>query len=240
MTAASPAPNLSMQDKSALISFLMDSNPTLIDISVPVHPAMPNYTGNTPVSFEPFMAMDQGDWVNVTKVSLSTHMGTHFDAPHHILNNGQMMDTFPLSRYVGPARVIELDAGIEVIEPEHLKAFDLVGVKRLLVKTKSSGFWHSNPQEFRTDFAAFNEASARYIADCGVELIGIDYLSVELYDKPELLAHKAFMNGGVTILEGLDLSKVAPRDYILMALPLRFDTLDGAPGRAVLWDVSGG
>ena len=72
------------------------------------------------------------------------------------------------------------------------------------------------------------------MADAGIELIGIDYLSVELYDVPELPAHKAFMNAGITILEGINLSHVKPGDYTLVALPLKLDALDGTPGRAVL------
>ncbi|MEZ4574127.1 MAG: cyclase family protein [Vampirovibrionales bacterium] len=224
-----------IEEKTATFeSPLFLSADRIIDISVELRPDMPVYAQDLPVRFDDTMNMDRGDWVNLTTLHLNTHVGTHFDALHHVLNNGQMMGDYPLTRFIGPARVIDVGQDVYEIGPAHLKPHDIEGVKRLLVKTKASSFWQSHPATFRQDFPAFTQAGAQYLADAGIELIGIDYLSVELYDVPELPAHKAFMNAGITILEGINLSHVKPGDYTLVALPLKLDALDGTPGRAVL------
>ena len=62
----------------------------------------------------------------------------------------------------------------------------------------------------------------------------MDYLSVEEFKKPGAPAHHVLLGGGTIVIEGLDLSEVAPGTYEMFCLPLRVVGSDGAPARVVL------
>lgn len=206
----------------------------VIDISIPIHPKMPTFPGDPGVEFESVMVMNDGAVANVTMVHMGSQTGTHYDAPHHILNDSQTAEQIPLERCFGSALVVELPADIHQITAEVLAQYVTEKTPRLLLKTRNSRFWHESPNEFKTDFAAFTADGAQWLVDHGIGLIGLDYLSIELYGAKELGAHKAFLKSGVTILEGLDLTRAEPGWYVLSAFPLKYHGLDGAPCRAVL------
>jgi arylformamidase len=68
----------------------------------------------------------------------------------------------------------------------------------------------------------------------GVQLVGIDFLSIEAFETPGRPTHRTLLGAGVIIVEGLDLSAAVPGTYTLVCLPLRLCGADGSPARAVL------
>ncbi|MEM3676158.1 MAG: hypothetical protein QXV22_03775, partial [Thermoplasmataceae archaeon] len=100
---------------------------------------------------------------------------------------------------------------------------------RVLFKTKNSGLY----RKFSEDFTYIDESAARKLIEHKAKLVGIDYLSIEKFGTKGMKVHKILLNGGTVILEGLDLSQVAPGDYELICLPLKIDA-DGSPCRAIL------
>jgi arylformamidase len=203
----------------------------LIDVSVPLDSNVPTYPGNTPFSIEPMMRTGRGDHANVSSLHLSAHAGTHVDAPWHSLNDGARTESLSLDVLVGPARVVEL-ATTQPITAADLQPFDLSKDVRVLLKTRNSNLWDS-PQ-FHADFIGVAESGAKYLVDCGVRLVGVDYLSVEVYHAPGAPAHHTLLRAGVAIIEGLNLRGVAAGAYELFCLPLRVVGCDGAPARVVL------
>ncbi len=210
----------------------------MIDISVPIFPEMPIYPGDPAVVFETVMDMAQGGPANVTCLHLGSHTGTHYDTPHHILNNGKTMDHVPLSRCYGPTYVAQVPDEIQAITAEVLASLDLPPCTRLLLKTRNSRYWQESPTEFRSDYAGLTGDGAAFVVAQGIELVGIDYLSIELFDSPNLEAHKTLLHHDVLILEGLNLTQVTPGFYTLSALPLAYQAMDGAPTRAALIPLS--
>jgi arylformamidase len=81
------------------------------------------------------------------------------------------------------------------------------------------------------------EDAARYLVDCGVKLVGIDYLSIEKYGNMPANTHHVLLRNGVIIVEGLDLSDVEAGDYELLALPLKIKDGDGSPARVILRSI---
>ena len=75
---------------------------------------------------------------------------------------------------------------------------------------------------------------AEYLIRQGVELVGIDYLSIERFGSRDFPVHRMLLEREVVIVEGLDLSAIREGEYQLICLPLRLAGLDGAPARAVL------
>ena len=170
-----------------------------------------------------------GDAVNVSALTLSTHAGTHADAPYHYAENGARLADVPLDVHIGSATLIEVETDGEIL-PSHLADVDLSRVERLLVRTSASAqpddVWHD-------DFAYLSVAAAELLGTHGVRLFGTDAASVDPMQSKTLDAHRALLRGGVYILESLQLRNVPPGEYELIALPLKV-ALDGSPVRAVL------
>ena len=87
---------------------------------------------------------------------------------------------------------------------------------------------------FRRDFAYIAPDAAIRLADAGVKLVGIDYLSSEQFGAPAPLTHRALLGAGIPIVEGLDLTNVSAGDYDLIVLPIKIAGHEGAPARAVM------
>jgi arylformamidase len=203
----------------------------LIDVSVPLDANIPTYPGNTPFSIEPIQRTGRGDHANVSTLHMSAHCGTHVDAPWHSLNEGARTEALSLDAMIGPARVVELTTR-RGITADDLAPFKLAGEQRVLLKTPNSMLWDTS--EFHKDFVGVTDSGANHLVECGVRLVGIDYLSVEVFRTPGAPAHHALLRAGVVIIEGLNLRDVAPGAYELFCLPLRIVGCDGAPARVLL------
>jgi arylformamidase len=106
--------------------------------------------------------------------------------------------------------------------------------RRVLLRTSNSRWWHP-ARAFRTDFVYLAPDGADWLVERGVQLVGIDYLSIEGYDVSGAPTHKRLLGAGVPILEGLDLFRIRPGRWQMAAFPLRIENGDAGLTRAVLW-----
>lgn len=203
-----------------------------IDITVPIRPGMVIYDGDPAVSRHRVQSIAGGAICNVSRMDLGVHTGTHIDAPVHFIDGAGGVEVTPLDALIGTARVVDATAITRDLDEALLRGLDLpLGAQRLLFKTPNSRLWDRDT--FSDDFFGITEGGARYLVGRGVRLVGIDYLSIAPKDNPAP-THIALLEAGVVILEGLDLRKVEPGDYMLACLPLLIPGSDGAPSRALL------
>ena len=106
--------------------------------------------------------------------------------------------------------------------------------QRLLFKTSNGRLW--DDAEFHRDFIALAPDAARALAERGLRLVGIDYLSIERYGPERYEVHETLLASGVVILEGLDLRQAPPGEYFLVCAPLNVVGAEGAPARVFLID----
>jgi arylformamidase len=106
-------------------------------------------------------------------------------------------------------------------------------MKRVLFGTRNSHLWAKGEPEFQTDFVAITEDGAEWLVEHGVQLVGVDYLSVAPYGD-SVPTHTVLLKAGVVVVEGLNLSNVMRGFYDLYCLPLKIAGCDGAPARAIL------
>ena len=216
---------------------------TLYDISMRLHPGMLGWpSGGSPEqSWEE--RLDRGQVSNASSWRLSSHAGTHVDAPAHFIQGGALLSEVPLDLFVGPCTVVEVADEFErihcgVVESLALARPDARGAKpdlaRLIFKTSNSRR-RIGRNAFDPSFVAFMPDAAKALVGLGVRLLGIDYLSVDLFGNDSYPAHRALLGAGVAILECLDLRAVAPGRYQLACLPLRLEGSEAAPARAILW-----
>jgi arylformamidase len=175
--------------------------------------------------------------MNLSRVSMCLHSGTHMDAPLHFLDGAPGLEQLPPAATVGRARVIEF-SDAAAIGPAELEPHSVRAGERLLLKTSNSArCWGTD--EFVDDYVYVSQEGARYLAECGIRTLGIDYLSVAEPNADGEETHRILMRAGIWIIEGLDLSAVAPGDYDLICLPLKVPGADGAPARALVRQASG-
>ncbi len=203
----------------------------LYDISVTISPALPRYPGDPPVRLAPMPAPVEGEPFCVTRLSFGSHTGTHIDAPAHLLAGGTTVDEIPLSLLIGNCLVIDLTAHQGEIDAGLLRKLPLRGNSRLLFHTRNSALW--DRPGFVEEFTVLTPEAARCLVELGVQLVGIDYLSVEGADTKGR-THRILLENGIVILEGLNLAGIERGEYELICLPLKISGGDGAPCRAVL------
>jgi len=204
----------------------------IYDISVPIRSGGLVYPGNPEVEITLQQAVAKGAGANVSSIRFGSHTGTHADAARHFFDDGQSVDRIPLERLIGPALLLSFPDDLRAISAADLRNHDLKGRTRILLRTRNSALL--SQKEFVRDYTYLAPDGAQYLVDNGVELVGIDYLSIEQFHSGHHMTHRILLERSVVILEGLDLSVPAPGEYDLICLPLRIEGCDGAPARAVL------
>jgi arylformamidase len=200
----------------------------LLDVTRPVGPGTAPYPGDAPFEVSMTSTLDpSGGGANTCALRASTHLGTHVDAPWHVLPGGAKAHALPLDAFHGPARVLDLRGMGPLLEPSTVVG-RLAGAERVLLRTRDR-----SGEDFDPAFAAPTPALAQALVEAGVRLVGTDAPSVDPFGSEVLQAHQALARGGCMILEGLDLAMAPEGDYELWALPLRW-ALDASPVRAVL------
>ncbi|MEA3439997.1 MAG: cyclase family protein [Chloroflexota bacterium] len=207
----------------------------IYDISVPVSSVLPVWPGDPRVSLERLSKIEEGADANVTFIRMSAHTGTHIDAPYHFLGgDNDTVDQLPLELLIGPAYVLHVPVEVNLVKTETLQALVIPeGTTRLLIKTRNSNYWQSAETEFMKEYVAISPDAARYLIERGIQVIGVDYLSVAPFDNT-IPTHRILLEAGVLIIEGLNLSGIDQTNYELYCLPLNLIGTDGAPARAVL------
>jgi arylformamidase len=203
-----------------------------IDVSVSLRSGMVHWPDNPPVQIERALSIEHGDVANVSEISSGAHTGTLMEGPLLFVAEGRGLDVMPLEATIGPARVIEV-GDPESVKPDELDPHGLRRNERILFKTQNSARrWSS--EDFNEDFVYVSQEAARYLAECGIRTVGVDYLSVGGFRKDGEETHRALLEAGIWVIEGLDLSEVEPGEYELICLPVKIERSDGAPARAIL------
>ncbi|MDZ5472806.1 arylformamidase [Bacillus sp. 31A1R] len=205
-----------------------------IDVTRTLTNSTPTWPGDTPFRYEVSWSKEQSGSVNVGKLTMSIHTGTHVDAPFHFNSEGERIADLDVNLYVGNARIIDVSEK-ESVGASDLAGFNLKGVERLILKTNS---W-VNPDVFPDKITFLREDIGPFLHELGVKLIGLDVPSVDPLDSKELPAHHSLHQNGIHILESLQLDNMEPGDYELIALPLKIKDADGSPVRALLRPIGG-
>jgi arylformamidase len=201
------------------------------DISQTMRPELPVWPGDTEFAFERTWRIEDGSPVNVARMTMSTHSGTHADAPLHYAADGMDAASMDLSPYLGECLVIDargVSNEIDIGDLPHIDSAD-----RVLFRT-----WESFPHDqWRSDWLPIAPETVEWLALQGVRLIGTDAPSVDPQDSKTMAAHLAVLKHDLRILEGLVLDDVPEGRYELIALPLKVAGGDAGLCRAILREL---
>ncbi len=203
----------------------------ILDVSMTLHAAMATWPGDPEFRRDVVASIERGDPATFAALTMSSHAGTHVDAPAHFLPGAATVDRMPPEVLVGPARVVAIPDA-PVIDAGHLRAADPQRGERLLLRTANSDR-QALRRPFQPGDVALTAGAARLLAVRGIALLGVDSLSV---GRPldGCQTHRILLEAGIAIVEGLDLADAAPGPCELLCLPLRVADGDGAPARVLL------
>jgi len=206
----------------------------LYDVSIGIVAGGVVYPGNPEIRVAPRPSIAEGASSNNTELAFGSHTGTHVDAPRHLFDDGGPVDEIPLERFMGPAVLLAFPDDVMAIDAAMLRAAEreLDGHRRVLFRTRNSALLAR--REFVKDYTYVAPDAAEYLVERGVELVGVDYLSIEQFRSGHHRTHKTLLGAGVVIVEGLNLLEPTPGVYDFHCLPLKIVGCDGAPARAVL------
>ena len=204
------------------------------DISPPVYEGSPVFPGDAPYQQEWTATLEGSCPVNLSRISLSPHVGAHADAPLHYEPQGKTIGLMDLEPFLGPCRVVHCIGVRPLVQWEHIRhAIDNASTPlpaRVLVRT----YTHMPVNRWDPDLAAFAPDTVQRLAALGVRLIGIDTASIDPADSKTLDSHQVIRRCGMRVLENLVLDDVPEGDYELIALPLKLVQADASPVRAIL------
>lgn len=200
----------------------------LYDISMTISPDIPVYKGKEekkPV----FMVRSDHERgsAHETVMTCDLHLGTHVDAPLHMIKDGETMDYFGLDKVFSPAQVIDLTAVEDGITAADLEDKGIEAGKVILLKTRNSY------EERINNFIYLAESGARYLVEKGIKGVGIDTPGIER-DQEGHPTHKLLLGNGIFIVEGLVLRDVPAGDYTLLLAPLKIAGVEASLARAFL------
>ena len=194
------------------------------DVTHELSEEIPVYPGD----IEPrFSQEDCGQYL-LTGLQMSTHSGTHIDAPSHYMKNEESVDRIPITALIGPCKVIDLTEVSGEITEGDLKG-RIESASRILLKTGCN--FHGR---FDPDYASVGISAARMISASEIIVVGIDSPSIEKFHGNGDV-HRVLLGKGIVVIEFLDLDLVPEGNYQMVALPLRLRGLDGSPARVVLY-----
>src|SRR3989338_250627 len=192
-----------------------------IDLSVVVNYKAPFYPGDPPIKIEPAGVFAK-DGYNDHLVSIGTHVGTHMDAPLHMIDGGKTLDQISIDQFIGRGRLVEgLD--MEAVKQAGIEAGNIVLFHTgMIEKYKDEAYFTGYPE--------ISEEVANYLVEKRVKIVGVDMCSP---DHPPFKIHKILLGSGVLIIENLtNLDKLIGKEFKVYALPIKF-ALDGAPARVI-------
>jgi arylformamidase len=206
----------------------------IFDLSHPLHDNSPVYPGKAKPEFKR-AATIASDGYRETHFSFDSHLGTHIDAPSHMLEKGKSLDQLSIESFSGDSVIITIPDGTSHIEKQFLLKFEdeLKTVDFVLFKTGWSRFWGS-PQYF-SNFPVLTAGALSWLLSFSLKGIGFDVISADPVESTGWENHLAIFGKGLIIVENLvfpdDLAAERGRFY---CLPIPYENADGSPVRAML------
>jgi arylformamidase len=210
--------------------------PKLIDLSHPLEHGQLNFPFDPKISVIPHNTVASIGY-NITQISMSTHQGTHLDAPFHFYDRGKTVDQIPLEQFYGTASLVDLAPGSQLaaktpITPEMLQPHAEKFKRGAKVIYRTGWSRKVNKPAFFSEFPTLTLEAARWIAERRIGLLGMDTPTPSTDWKE---CHHILLKRGleIVIVEALTNLEKLPDEFIFMGFPLNIKGRDGSPIRAV-------
>ena len=208
-----------------------------IDLSLSISESLPTFSGSPKPQFITWSDIN-ADGYNLELLFLSSHTGTHLDAPFHFVKNGKKINQIPLDRLIGKGILIKL----KKIKNSPITKSDitLFEKKNGKIPNDSSIFFYTEWQKnlknnnYFTENPGLDSSSAKYLVSKKTNLVGIDSPSIDLGKDESFTVHKILSKNNILIVENLtNMNKIQFKEFTFTILPLKLKDATGSPVRAV-------
>jgi arylformamidase len=208
-----------------------------VDLTHELHNGMPIYPGDPSPSFVSYSTIKKNG-VNLTKLTLGSHTGTHIDAPRHFIPDGIGVDQISPNKLIGEAYVADMSSkpigsGITDVDLRQSLEAKVAEDDIVVIYTGCSEHW--DDESMRRNYTYLTGDAAEYLVSKKIRAVGIDFLSVEKFNASPPVAHKSLLGNGIFIIESLSSAtkQFAGKRILLMCLPIKLQNGDGAPSRII-------
>jgi kynurenine formamidase len=206
----------------------------IFDLSHPINSTTPVYPGTELPSITDFATFGTHGY-REKKLIIHSHIGTHIDAPAHMIKDGKFLDDFDISMFTGSAVIISIPEGKKNITKSDVNEVNKYPAKFdfILFQTGWSKYW--GREEYFRGFPVIEPEAMNYLLDFSNKGIGIDCISADMVSGKDYPNHQAILGKGLIIIENLKF----PEELIdstgeFSCLPLAIEKADGSPVRAIL------
>ena len=210
-----------------------------IDLTLTLSKSIPCFPGSPKPQFLLWSDLRDDDGYNLELLFLSSHTGTHLDAPYHFVKNGLKINQIPLNRLIGKGILIKLRKKRNAaINKQDIIAFEK---RNGQIPEHSSVFFFSDWQKnlyksnYFTENPGLNFSAAKYLILRKVNLVGIDSPSIDQGKNKSFSVHQVLLKNNILIVENLaNLNKIPSKEFNFIILPLKLKNATGSPVRAVV------
>jgi kynurenine formamidase len=208
-----------------------------IDLTLTISESIPSFPGSPKPQFIHWSDIKH-DGYNLELLFLSSHTGTHLDAPFHFVKKGLKIDQIPLDRLIGKAILIKLKKfKNSSITKSDIMLFEKKNGK---IPYRASIFFYTEWQKNLKDDNYFTEnpgldiSAAKYLVLKKINLVGIDSPSIDMGTDESFTVHHILSRNNILIVENLiNLNRITSKEFIFTILPLKLKDATGSPVRAV-------
>ena len=209
----------------------------VIDLTLTISEKIPTFPGSPQPNFINWESIEE-DGYNLELLFLSTHTGTHIDAPFHFVKKGQKIDQIMPERLVNEAVLVKIRKGAnQAITKTDIQKFEK---KFGLIDEGSTVIFHTGWQKHLSKKFYFLKnpglatSAAKYLASKKINLVGIDSPSIDLGKDAKFSVHHILAKNGILIVENLaNLDKINSEEFHLIVAPLKLKNATGSPVRAM-------
>ncbi len=208
-----------------------------VDLTHELRNGMPVYPGDPSPSFVSYATLEK-DGVNLTRLTLGSHTGTHIDAPRHFIPDGMGVDQISPSKLVGEAYVTDLSSkpvGSGITGQDLRENLEGRVAEDDIVVCYTGCSEHWGDESVSRNYTYLTGDAAEYLVSKKVRAVGIDFLSVEKFRAPDPVAHKSLLGNGIFIIESLSRAtkQFVGRRILMICMPIKLQNGDGAPSRVI-------
>jgi arylformamidase len=204
----------------------------VIDLSLKISHSLKVFPGSPKPSLVPWNSFSAHGY-DSEAVFMSTHTGTHMDAPSHFVPGHPSIDTIPTNRLVSESKLIRIRKNANgLIERSELEGHGIRPNEAVVIATGWEKRFRS--ENYMTENPGLSAGAARYLASKKVSLVAIDGPSIDAGSDHSFSAHKILLRKNVLIVENLcNLQKIPTTRFILVVAPLKLRGSTGSPVRAL-------
>lgn len=208
---------------------IMTINNTIHDLTAKINTAIVVYPGDPAYRSNNICSLSSGDAFNLCEEHLGNHTGTHIDFPAHVIPTGKTSDDFDLASLIGNGIIIEVpDEHLSITAP-FVKNLSILKNDIVFFKTSNSRISKHHP--YTEKYVYLEKDAAIALLEKGVNIVGIDYISIDQADAHDLPVHHTLLSQDVLIIEGLELTHAPIGRCEIFIAPLNIQAKDGLPAR---------